>query len=268
MGKLDRLVWAASSTYLIGLYHLGVRTDSEWLDGVIRAALSVYHVSDVEAPANFSVVVPRTDAKAAVKGLNMLYEDHTNLVRSRSPERVLQALFRHLGQHLPGDSNGHIRVSQLALVREGRSILVPRGVTTWMGQLAPRLNRAGWQFVDQPWSTIDLGKAELVVPQLILDIDDAWKDQITMPQKVREPDVVEPGRYPLTGWGVFSADQRVMSPAAGVAAAAASVLNAAQFGVQETLQELLRLVARVSITGLGSPIEGDFPARIAALDQG
>ena len=89
-----------------------------------------------------------------------------------------------------------------------------------------------------------------------------------MPQTLREPDVVEPGRYPLTGWGVFSAEERVMSSAAGVAAAAASVLNAAQFGVQETLQELLRLVARVSITGLGSPIEGDFPARIVALDQG
>ena len=266
MGKLDRLVWAASSTYHIGPLHIGVRTDAEWLDGIIRKALSAYHVSGVEAPANFSIVVPQSKLNGGPKGLNMLYEGHSNLVRSRRPERVVRALFHHLAKYLPDESNGFLKVSDLALVRDGRSILVPRGVVTWMGQLAPRLNRAGWQFVDHPWSTLDLDTAELVIPPPILTIDDGWEAEISAGRTQREPAAVGPGRYPLTGWGVYSAEERVMSRAAGVAAVAVTVLNPSELGARKTLQWLLDLAEAVPVTGLGSPVEGDFPARLMALD--
>lgn len=265
MEKLDRLVWAASNTYRIGPVHIGIRTDSEWLEGVIRGALSAYHVPSVDAPANFSVAVPRDD-HGAVQGLNMLYEGHTNLVRSRHPERVLWALFQHLAKYLPTGSNGFLRVSNLALVHKGRAILVPRGVVTWMDLLAPRLNRAGWQFVDQPWSTVDLSTSELVVPPPMLEIDGAWESEIDASQSQREPEPIGPGRYRLAGWGVFSAEQRVMTPAAAVAAAARAILNPMEFGVLETLERMLGLVERIPVTGLGSPQDGDFPARLMAVD--
>lgn len=263
---MDRLVWAASSTYHIGPLHIGIRTDSEWLDGVIREALSAYHVSGVEAPANFSIVVPQSKLNGGAKGLNMLYEGHTNLVRSRHAERVLRALFQHLAKYVPAEPNGFLRVSDLALVRDGRSILVPRSTVTWMDRVAPRLNRAGWQFVDHPWSTLDLDTAELVVPPPILTVDDGWEKKIGAGQSQREPDAIRPGRYPLAGWGVFSAEERVMSRAEGVAAAAKTVLNPSEQGVRETLQWLLDLAGRIPVTGLGSPFEGDYPGRLMALD--
>ena len=45
MSKLDRLVWAASSTYHIGPLHLGIRTDSEWLNEALQEALADYYGS-------------------------------------------------------------------------------------------------------------------------------------------------------------------------------------------------------------------------------
>ena len=265
MGKLDRLVWAASSTYHIGPLHIGVRTDSEWLDGIIRKALSAYHVPGVEAPTNFSVVVPQAKPNGGPKGLNMLYEGHSNLVRSRHPERVVEALFQYLAKYLPDEPNGYLKIRDLALVRDGQSILVPRGVVIWLDLLAPRLSRAGWQFVDRPWSTLDLDTAELVVPPPMLSVDGGWEDEIGVGQSQREPAAVGPGRYPLAGWGVFSEEKGVMTPAAGVAAAAGTVINPSEFGVGETLQWLLDLAGDVPVTGLGSPYKGDFPARLMAL---
>jgi len=220
----------------------------------------------VEAPPNFSVVVPQAKVNGGAKGLNMLYEGHSSLVRSRHPERALRALFQHVARYLSTEPNGFLRVSDLALVRDGRSILVPRTSITWMNQLAPRLNRAGWQFVDHPWSTLDLDTAELVVPPPRLTVDDGWENKISTGHSKREPDAIGPGRYPLTGWGVFSAEEQVMSRAAGVAAAAGNGLNPSEFGLRETLQWLLDLADRIPVTGLGSPYEGDYPGRVMALD--
>ncbi len=198
----------------------------------------------------------------------MLYEGHTNLVRSRHPERALRALFQHLAKYLPDEPNGYLKLRDLALVRDGRSILVPRGIVTWLDQLAPRLNRAGWQFVDHPWSTLDLDTVELVVPPPMLTVDGGWEEEIGVGHSRREPVAVGPGRYPLAGWGVFSAEEGVMTRAAGVAAAAGTVLNPSEFGVGETLQWLLDLAGDVPVTGLGDPYAGDFPARVMALDPG
>jgi hypothetical protein len=268
MAKLDRLVWAASSTFHIGPHLLGVRSDSEWLDGLIRRALAEHHVPDVEAPANFSVVVPRDDSGSAAKGLNMLYEGHTNLVRSRHAGRVLRALFQHLSKHVPSESGGYLRVSDLALVRDNRSILVPRNIVTWMDQLAPRLNRAGWQFVDQPWSTIDLETGALVVPPATLEVDASWEAEISAVQSGREPGPVAPGRYRLSGWGVYSVEEKVMSRAAGVASTIAKVLNPLDFGVRDTLEAMIDLSGRISVAGLGSPFENDFATRLMEVDAG
>lgn len=265
MSKLDRLVWAASSTYRIGQLHIGVRTDSEWLDGVVAAALADYLVPGLDAPPNFSLVIPRAEADRSAKGLNMLYEGHTNLVRSRYPTRVLRALFQHLAKYLPAPSDELLRVSSLALIRNGEAILVPRSITTWMDQLAPRLNRAGWQFVDHPWSKLDLESAELVVDAPALNIADGWQAELDSRTTRREPEAVGAGRFPLVGWGVFSAEERVMSRAAGAAAAAPTVLNPSEYGVHAVIDDLLTFTEHTPLTGLGSPFEGDFATRVIEL---
>lgn len=247
--------------------HIGVRTDTEWLDGVLQEALADYYVPGVEAPPNFSIVLPRSEAGGPSTGLNMLYESHTNLVRSRYPDRVLRGLFQHLTKYLPVETDGMLRVSALALVRGDEAILVPRTIVTWMDLLAPRLNRAGWQFVDQPWSTIDLDAAELVVNPPTLPIDAAIFDRFDAKESSREPVAISPGRFPLVGWGVFSAEERMMSRAAGAAAAAPTILNPAEYGVHEAVQGLIALTERTPVMGLGNPLEGDFAGRLTSLAE-
>lgn len=268
MTELDRLVWAASSTYHVGPLHLGVRTDSEWLDGALREALSDYYVPDVEADANFSIALPANNDGSPATGLNMLYESHTNLVRSRYPDRVVRALAHNLAKYIPVDSAGLLRVSALALVRDGQAILVPRNIVTWLDMLAPRLNRAGWQFVDYPWSTIDLDSAELVVGAPTIEMDSAIFDELSGRVSKSEPLAVEPGRFPLVGWGVYSAEEQAMSRAAGAAAAAPSILNPNEFGVHDAIEGLVALTERTPVVGLGSPYEGDFAARLTGVASG
>ncbi|NND02274.1 MAG: hypothetical protein HKN91_05755 [Acidimicrobiia bacterium] len=262
MSKLDRLVWAASSTYHIGPLHLGIRTDSEWLDTALQQALADYYVPDIEADPNFSIVIPSSDDGSPATGLNMLYEGHTSLVRSRYPDRVLRALFQHLTKYLPVESAGLLRVSALALVRDGEAILVPRNIITWLDQLAPRLNRAGWQFVDEPWSSVDLESGELVVSAPTIAVEADLLDRLDVKRSEREPETVEPGRFPLVGWGVYSAEERVMSRAAGAAAAAPAILNSADYGLRDVMEGLVAFTARAPIVGLGSPFEGDFATRL------
>ena len=99
----------------------------------------------------------------------------------------------------------------------------------------------------------------------MLTVDGGCEEEIGVGQSQREPAAVGPGRYSLTGWGVFSEETGVMTPAAGVAAAAGTVLNPSEFGVRETPQWLLDLAGAIPVTGLGSLYEGDFPARLMAL---
>ncbi len=219
---------------------------------------------DVEAPANFSIVVPQGNG-AGTTGLNMLYEGFTSLVRTRYPDRALRALFQHLGKYAPAESGDLLKVTALGLVRDDQAILVPRSVVTWLDQLAPRLNRAGWQFVDHPWSFLDTDSGELVVDRSHLEVDESPLADMISKRSSREPEPVGPGRFRLVGWGVFNRGDEPLSRAASAAAAAPFVVNPAEVGARQVIDRLLSLTERTPLTGLGSPFEGDFASRLISL---
>jgi hypothetical protein len=238
---------------------------------MVRAALSEYLVEGVEAPPNFSVIIEGEPGQGDVAvGLHFLYKNHTAIVRSRRPERVLDGLFAYLAGHLPAaESNGLIRVTGVGLVKEGRAVLAPGMITTWTDILAPRLNRNGVQFVDAPQVALDVERGDMVVEEPGLVVDRAALAELNRQGSPgREPASVKPGRYPLVGWALFTGDEdqiRPISPVNGIVAAAPGVMHHSDLKAEQVMKALGRLFGRTKPVAVGSPYEGDLASKLLGV---
>lgn len=268
MQKLDRLGWAASSTFRIGEWHIGVRSKTFEADELVRRFLSSYLTEGIEAPANFSVVL-RTPGDEQTT-LSKLYRDHSTVVRSpRRPSRVLKGLAEHLSEYLDLNPKDLLKLRMAALVRDGEAILVPASIVVWMDTLVPRLNGRGAQLLDAPFAMVDPTRGELVVLPPPLDVDETivqLLDAQADPGVGSEPPPVLPGRYPVRGLSLFSgagAEVRPLSLAASLAGAAPYVHNHPALGTAFVVESLRRLFAGFGHPlALGSPYEGDLATRL------
>ncbi len=273
MQKLDRLVWATSTTLRIGEYHIGVRSNTNQTDALLRQAFSTLVDDTVEAPANYSVILsPANRDNGGPRGLHLLYHDSTAVVRTRYPRRVLAALRSYLSGHLEheGPSGGPlIDVNAVALVRDGQAVLVPSITLIWVDLLSPRLHRKGIQFVDSPHVTVDPVSGELVVDPPTLPINDTVEfDGIDSARPGREPPPVSPGRYPIKGWAFYTkqGDERGrLSPGFGVFVAIRSVRGFPDVSPSRDVGYLTELFSRVPALAISSPYEGDLASNLAAV---
>lgn len=252
-----------TTTFRFGDLHIGVRSDTVGTDQLVRRLLGQHLVEDVEAPANYSVILE--DRSGVGRGLNLLYRSWTTLVRSRHPDRVLMALVAHLDQYGLAPATDHLRARAVALVREGRAILVPDRVFTWTDLLTPRLHRKGWQFVDSPFVDVDPDRAELVVADPNIQGELMGADSSSAR---REPPPVAPGRYPLDAWAFMASDQpspEAMSVAAGTARAVATVVEDRDRDPMQTARRLADLFHQVTPYDVGSAFGGDLASKLTAV---
>jgi peroxiredoxin len=200
-------VWTANATFSIGEYHIGIRTDSATTDDVIARALAAYRSEDdPDVPANCSLVLGDSIVGQS-RDLRLLLWANATVVRSRSTRRALLALAAYLSAVLPPDEH-LMRTSNMAVVREGDALLLPPSARDDIERLQPRLAGIGFQIVDEPYATIDAARAELVIteptividPHVLADLDEPKLGRTELPR-------VEPGRYPLSAWGVWGADE-------------------------------------------------------------
>jgi hypothetical protein len=242
---------------------------------MVRTALGDYLVEGVEAPPNFSVIIAGEGQSDVAVGLHFLYMNHNAIVRSRRPGRVMEGLFAYLAGHLPAsEPNGLIQVPGVGLVKEGRAVLAPGMITNWTDILAPRLNRSGVQFVDAPRVALDVERGDLVVEEPDLRVDRTVLAGLggTRPM-VSEPAPVEPGRYPLVGWALFTGDEDHIGPlsiAAGIVSAAPSMmqhsaLHHSDLGARRVMDALGRLFATTRPVAVGSPYKGDLASKLLGV---
>jgi peroxiredoxin len=246
-GKKPR-IWARTSAYQIGDFHIGVRADSLATDELLGRIFAAHRLpDDVEAPDNFSVVLGE-GGKRGARSLNLLLVANTTVVRSRSPRRVLLALASHLSSVFEPEDDGLIRTMNVGAIVGDIAILLPGIVTQWLEDVQPRLSRLGIRLVDEPHSTIDPERFELVVPEPRVQADEAALVAVIDPAPSRaELPRVEPGRYPLRAWTLWETDQLAGSftRARAVAASLPSVISDPN-GVDDLLPQLGNLVERIS----------------------
>jgi hypothetical protein len=254
--------------------HLGVRSNRVDVDEVVRAALGDYLVEGVDAPPNFSVIIGGEAAQGDVAtGLHFLYMNHTAIVRTRRPERVMECLFAYLARHsAAAEPNGLIRVTGVGLVKEGRAVLAPGMITTWTDLLAPRLNRSGVQYVDAPDVALDVERGDMVVDEPGLVVDRAALAELNRHGSPgREPASVQPGRYPLVGWALFTGDEDQIGPisaANGIVAAAPGMMHRSDMEAEHVIKALGRIFARTKPVAVGSPYKGDLASKLLAVFSG
>jgi hypothetical protein len=248
--SLDDLDWRAASSFRIGEWALGVRSSTAEFDAALRRILAA-HVTDVEAPANFSALVHH-DADGA-RRFHFLYRASDSLVRTRTPWRVLRTLLNHLSDFASPDASVP-KVEATAFVVDGRAVVAPERVRIELPAIETRLNDAGLMVVDTPVLHIDPASRELVVPELALSIDidalaDFDRDHAVV---AREPSAVAPGRYPIAAWSFVAPEQTStrLGHAQAVAAAAQDVVNAAALGAPRVLEDLAAVLGAVPARGL------------------
>jgi thiol-disulfide isomerase/thioredoxin len=240
-------VWAKTSAYEVGEYHIGVRADSIATDALLGRLLAAHRLpSDVEAPDNYSVVITE-GGKRSARSLNLLLWGPTTVVRSRSPRRVLLALAAYLDGLLEPEGD-LLRTTNVGAIVDDGAILLPGVVAQWLEDVQPRLSRLGVRLVDQPFTTIDPDRLELVVPEPRVKVDEAALADISEPAPSRsEQPRVEPGRYPLRAWTVWETDEidGPLSRARAVAGSLPSIMSKPE-DVEALLPQLGSLLERIS----------------------
>ena len=130
----------------------------------------------------------------------MLYRGGCPAVVSPDPERVITGLLRHVDAHAPTPP-GLLAVQAVALVREGRVLLVPTLIEDDLRDHNRQLGLDGIQLLDSHTIYLDPERGELVV-QTSLDVDrSALEAAIADAPAARRLDPPVPdGRYPIEHW--------------------------------------------------------------------
>ncbi len=247
--NIDHLAWVAKSTFRVGEWALGVRSASAAADRALRAVLAA-HLVDLDAPANFSVVLTDRHESGAPRPLNFLYRSSAPVVRTRRPDRVLNALLAHLSGFAAPPAARHdaglLRIDGAAFVAGGRAIVAPAMLREALEPIESGLNRAGVQVVDEPFLLIDPQAARLVVPEphVQLDADARTRFERQFAATGREPAPLGPGRYPLLAWAFVTGPEMIgrLPAAQGIGAALRQVVNAGDLGAQASLDAMVRRV--------------------------
>ena len=236
--------WAATGAYEIGEYRVGVRADSDRTDHLLARAFDAYRLEDgTPVDANFSVVIggyPGTETRA----LNLLLVADTNVVRSRSPRRVLLALQARLSALLDTDNHGLLWTNTVAALAGGHAVLLPSLVMYSMHYLQPRLARIGVRLSDDPGAFVDPTTAELVIREPTITIGAGVLSELPEVRDSRsELAPMEPGRYPLQAW---SFEESLESTDRLGRAASVGALLPAVSGSPESVGDLIDVVGQLT----------------------
>ena len=199
--------WAGTSAFAFGDVRVGIRYNSQATADLLEKLLVGAHIDDAGVGDNYSVAL--TDPGSAANDLELLVLGTRQIVRSRSKRRVLTGLLRYLSSDLFDADPSLLHVNATAAVDDGgQGLVLPPGLTGWLGKLQPRLAKLGITLVDMPFVSLDVGTGELVVPPPAVEHDETVLHDsdagVTLGRT--ELPMVESGRYPLASWYVHAAE--------------------------------------------------------------
>jgi thiol-disulfide isomerase/thioredoxin len=241
------------ATYQFGQIRTGVGFNRMETEAILDRLLPTARVDDAGPPASYSVALFPTEVDWARRNLNLLTRAGRQIVRSRSPGRVLRALVGCLSADVYQPDPRFLLVDGVGVVHDGEGYILPSILYDMFPQVQPRLNRMGLQIVDLPVVWVDAGAAELVVIQPQLPHDRGVFEEVDRDARIgSELGAVGPGRYPLKRWVIaVRRPQGVLSAATSAALAMESIALVPT--LQSVLDDLVTLFARVE--GFASAIE-------------
>jgi hypothetical protein len=160
-------------------------------------------------------------------------------------------------------------VRAVAVVRDGRAVLLPRGLRGWIKDLAPRFDRHGVVFVDSPFALVDPTKRELIVPDLSVEHDATMLDEVVGDiRRAHDRSFVDPGRYPIVAWHLASEWDEDGLISAGVAVANAYALVRSDDSPASVGKQLVQLFSAVPAYGFAFTSPDDIVRQIEGAPSG
>lgn len=153
-------MWIGSYIVTLGPWQIGVRVDDAEVGDFLVARLGDAVQPSESPPPGYSVVTTNIGSNGVGRELPSLRFGHTNVLRSRSPLRLAQALVNHLHSH-SDPPPGMLRLRTAAVVRAGSAVLLPERVL-WAAGTERRLAQMGLFPVDGPIVDVDsIGRVQL-----------------------------------------------------------------------------------------------------------
>ncbi|HVE63504.1 MAG TPA: hypothetical protein VNB94_06865, partial [Mycobacteriales bacterium] len=191
---MSRSVWAATSTFHVAGWDLGVRSSTPELDELVRRALTAHHQPGLDAPANFSLEAPREEESVrGARPLHLLYENWSPVATARSDAGLVQALLGQLESYaLVERTDLPVLNAGVLLTGDGRAIVQPRDHRKDLQDRSRALAKDGLTLHPSPLALLDPASGEIVIePTLTVD-----ESVLSSP--------VTPGRFPIAAWGLHA----------------------------------------------------------------
>jgi hypothetical protein len=257
-------VWAASSTFGVGDFWIGVRSSTDEFDARLRRVLAAHDAPDVDAPANYTCKLASGDGPRGQRGLHFLYRGTSSIVRTRSERRLMHALLAELSWFAAPPDPTLLSVHGIALVGANGALIAPPTLRPWLSTIERRLRAKGLRIADTPTVLVDPARSEVVVPEPALTLA---ADALAALDDGDDDEIVAPGRHPIRGWAFFTeaTDDDTLPRARAVAMAAQLATNIEAFGVQESLDAIAAVIRRVEPRALTARRPGDVVAPLVAM---
>lgn len=162
MGKIDRLVWAASISVLVHGVRLGIRANNvaalNYLLSLLPAGWKVSSRPIVQRL--YSVVLPQFDIPSLQKStslrrFNLLYGDHLRVARSIVMEDVIDAFKTDVQMFVAEYAPHRVFVHAGVVGWKGRAIVIPGRSFSGKSTLTAALVRAGATYYSDEYAVLD-----------------------------------------------------------------------------------------------------------------
>lgn len=231
-----------------------MRSNTAEADALVRRLLSAHVVDDEVFEPNYSLLLASSQGDAKTRPLHLLYRGSVCVARSEDPRRVLHALLGHLSGYAELTRGSLTALRATTLVLDDRAVVGPVQLRERFGPavLDRALARAELRVADGFLSFIDIQTAEVVVPELALDVDWAPFEHIPSGRKPASTPAA-PGRYDIAGWALFRRrqdDETPLSRAIALCAALEQVVEPYHFDGPSLLDGLAAAVRDRRIVAL------------------
>jgi hypothetical protein len=256
---------SGTAVYRWGRARAAVAFNGPHTEAILDRLFPNLRIEDPSTPPMCAVFLHPTPDPGPARPLSLLTRSGLQLVRSRSPGRVLRALVGYLSAEIVPPNPALLHVDAIGVVQNGAAYLLPSILYQTWSVVQPRLNRLGFQTVDLPRVSLDPLTAELVVEDLHIPYRTDLMNEIeTDSHRDSELAPVGPGRYPLRGWIISSEhDQGPLATARSVALSFELITYVPT--LQSVLDDLVTLFKRATGYTLPTDSAQTRPDRLLAV---
>lgn len=215
-----------------------MQASSVAVDDALRRALRACLADGVDAPAGFGVQLADPDPGGTLRGLHLLWQRNSVVVRARSARRILDALTAYLAVHALAPGPGQFRVDAVALVGANGAVLAPASLRCVLPRLESPLRKAGLRPLDVPLVTLEVASGAVVLATPPVAVDPSGWPGAGASRGAEAERPVAPARYPVAGWMVPGRGEAPPSRAVALSRSFDLVRQRQDLSTQEVLDGL------------------------------